>query len=148
MVRHNCPGSWNDAENSNGFFRNLLDTDLCSDQRYGVVANSALPCSAGTVGRILTPLKKIDLDRLLPSRRTRAMQMNNAITSIRQVAEWGMGSVGKVYRRLRLPLPFNPGHRGVSIENIFRLANYRVRTVWISQTRTTYEGTLELSGYM
>eukprot|EP00644_Phytophthora_capsici_P004611 jgi/Phyca11/63009/gw1.19.396.1 len=41
----------------------------------------------------------------------------------------------KVYSRLNLPLPYNPEVRGERINNLFRLANYRVRTVGVSQIR-------------
>lgn len=54
-------------------------------------------------GRIFTPLKEGDIDRLFPSVRRPARMLNYAITSVRQTAEWGMGSVEKVYHRLPLP---------------------------------------------
>ncbi|KAG6590961.1 uncharacterized protein IUM83_11193 [Phytophthora cinnamomi] len=57
-ARHNCPGSRNDAENCVEFRDNLLDEELCPDKRYGVVADSAFPCSGRMTDRILTPLKK------------------------------------------------------------------------------------------
>ena len=96
------------------------------------------------VGRILTPLKDGDLEKILPSRRSRVRAMHNAITSVRQAAEWGMGSVEKVYHRLRMPLPYDPQLRRVRLNNMFRLVNYRVRTVGISQIRTTFAGEMEL----
>ncbi|TYZ62841.1 hypothetical protein PybrP1_009015, partial [[Pythium] brassicae (nom. inval.)] len=43
--QHNCPGSWNEADTSVGFRAKFLDEELCPDQRYGVVADSAFPCS-------------------------------------------------------------------------------------------------------
>ena len=54
-----------------------------------------------------------------------------------------MGSVSKVYHRLDLPLPYNPEQRRVRLNNLFRLANYRVRTTDISQIRTTFSGVME-----
>ena len=96
------------------------------------------------VGRILTPLKDGDIEKILPSRRSRARALNNAITSVRQAAEWGMGSVEKVYHRLRLPLPYTPDLRRIRLNNMFRLANYRVRTVGISQIRSTFAGDFDV----
>ncbi|KAE8958335.1 hypothetical protein PF005_g33749 [Phytophthora fragariae] len=96
------------------------------------------------VGRILTPIKDGDLERIRPSLRSSARTLHNAITSVRQVAEWGMGSMQKVYSRLNLPLPYDPNIRGRRISNVFRIANYRVRTVGISQIRTTFSGEMEL----
>ncbi|ETK82871.1 hypothetical protein F441_12074 [Phytophthora nicotianae CJ01A1] len=71
--------------------------------------------------------------------------MHNAIISVRQAAEWGMGSIQKVYSRLNVPLPYDPELRGLRISNMFRLINYRVRTVGISQVRTTFSGDMDIS---
>ncbi|POM57913.1 Hypothetical protein PHPALM_37514 [Phytophthora palmivora] len=136
--KHNCPGSWNDSDTSVQFREKLLDPVLNPDTRYGVVADSAFPCGNDLVGRIVTPLKGGDLGRLVPSVRAVARRKCSAITSIRQAAEWGMGSVEKVYHRLVHPLPFNIEKRKLRLENLFRLANYRVRTVQVSQIRTTF----------
>ncbi|KAE8911795.1 hypothetical protein PF010_g5490 [Phytophthora fragariae] len=95
-------------------------------------------------GRILTPLKDGYLERILPSQRASARTLHNAITSVRYAAEWGMRSVQKIYSRLNLPLPYNPKFRGLCLENLFRMANYRVRTVGNSQIRTTFAGELEV----
>lgn len=122
----------------------MLDPKLCPDVRMNVVSDSAFPCSTTMTGRILTPLKDGDLERILPSLRSSARTLHNAITSVRQAAEWGMGSMQKVYSRLNLPLPYNPEVRGLRISNIFRMSNYRVRTVGISQIRTTFSGDMEM----
>lgn len=137
-AKHNCPGSWNDADTSLEFREKLLDPRLCPDQGLGVVSDSAFPCSAAMRGRILTPLKDGDIDRLLPSVRSSARRLHNAITSVRQAAEWGMGSVEKVFHRLLLPLPYDPERRRIQLSNMFHLANYRVRTTGISQILTTF----------
>ncbi|KAJ8524315.1 hypothetical protein ON010_g16803 [Phytophthora cinnamomi] len=64
--KHNCPGSWNDSDTTFGFRTKLLDPTYCPDARMNVVSDSAFPCSTAMVGRILTPLKDGDLDRILP----------------------------------------------------------------------------------
>jgi hypothetical protein len=136
--KHNCPGSWNDADTSLQFRELLRDPDLNPDPRYGIVAGSAFPCSAKKVGRIMTPLKDGDLGRLVPSIRPAALMMSGAITSIRQAIEWGMGSVEKLFHRLALPLPPDKDKRKVRLGNLLRLANYWVRTVEVSQILTTF----------
>ncbi|KAE9249504.1 hypothetical protein PF002_g5272 [Phytophthora fragariae] len=146
--KHNCPGSWNDSDTSLGFRNKLLDPVYCPDSRKNVVSDSAFPCSTTMIGRILTPLKDGDIERLHPSLRSSARTLHNAITSVRQAAEWGMGSVQKVYSRLNLPLPYDPVLRGLRLNNMFRLANYRVRTVGISQIRTTFAGEMELPEHL
>ncbi|KAE9083708.1 hypothetical protein PF010_g21108 [Phytophthora fragariae] len=107
-----------------------------------VVSDSAFPSSTAMVGRILTPLKDGDLEKILPSLRSSARTVHNAITSVRQAAEWGMGSIQKVYSRLNLPLPYDQKLRGMRLTNMFRMANFRVRTVGISQIRTTFTGSM------
>ncbi|ETI43643.1 hypothetical protein F441_11400 [Phytophthora nicotianae CJ01A1] len=87
-AKHNCPGSWNDGDTSLAFRRKLADPTLNPDARYGIVADSAFPCAGEMTGRILTPLKKGDLGRLVPSVRRVATSLSAAITSIRQSAEW------------------------------------------------------------
>jgi hypothetical protein len=141
--RHNCPGSWNDSDTSAGFRLKLLDSDLCPNQQYGVVSDSAFPCSSDMKGRIKTPAKQGEIDRLHPHLRSGATRLHNAIVSIRQAAEWGMGSVDKVYHRLKMPLPYDPQLRRLRLNNVFRLSNYRVRTVGISQIRTVFSRAME-----
>ncbi|GMF42323.1 unnamed protein product [Phytophthora fragariaefolia] len=80
------------------------------------------------VGKIMTPLKEGDLARLVSSVREVAQEKSGAITFVRQAAEWGMGSI-EVYRRLLHPLPYDKEKRKLRLDNLFRLANYRDRTV-------------------
>ncbi|KAE8958121.1 hypothetical protein PF011_g30896 [Phytophthora fragariae] len=120
--RHNCPGSWNDSDTSLGFRVKLLDPAFCPDPRMNVVSDSAFPSSTAMTERILTPLKDGDLERILPSLRASARALHNAITSVRQAAEWGMGSVQKIYSRLNLPLPYDPKLRDLRLDNLFRMA--------------------------
>ncbi|KAE9008465.1 hypothetical protein PR001_g15472 [Phytophthora rubi] len=120
--KHNCPGSWNDSDTSLRFRMKMLDPTYCPDARMNVVSDSAFPCSTNMTGRILTPLKDGDIERLVSSLHSSARTLHNAITSVRQAAEWGMGSMQKVFSRLNLPLPYNPEVRGRLLNNIFRAA--------------------------
>ncbi|KAI9895202.1 hypothetical protein PsorP6_018808 [Peronosclerospora sorghi] len=80
-------------------------------------------------GKIVTPLKRGDLKRAvrMGGNEEAIMQINVAVTSIRQAAEWGMGAVRKAFPRLLNTLPWNPDVRRVLLDNIHRLYNYRVR---------------------
>ncbi|OWZ09114.1 hypothetical protein PHMEG_00018239 [Phytophthora megakarya] len=129
---------WNDSDTGFAFREALRDPILNPDKRYGVVADSAFPCSDDMVGRILTPLKEGELGRVIPIVPEGAQEKSRAITSIRQTAEWGMGSVEKVYHRLLHPLPYDMDKRKLRLDNLFRLANFRVRMEEISQIRTTW----------
>ncbi|ETI48941.1 hypothetical protein F443_07091 [Phytophthora nicotianae P1569] len=74
--KHNCRGSWNDSDTSLEFRSKLLDPVMCPDPRMNVVSDLAFPCSATRAGRILTPLKDGDLDRIEPSLRSSARTLS------------------------------------------------------------------------
>jgi hypothetical protein len=59
-------------------------------------------------------------------------------------AEWGIGSMQKVYSQLNLPLSYDPELYGLRLNNIFRMSKFRVRTVGISQIRITFSGAMDL----
>lgn len=136
-TRHNYPGSWNDSETSKGFQAKLIDERL-SLQDHGVLSDSAFPVSGRLFGRILTPMKDGDLDRAHPAARRALTAISEAITSLRQPAEWGMGSTEKVYHRLTNRLPYNQRIRGRRLLTIMLLYNYRVRVTQISQIRSYF----------
>ncbi|ETO63233.1 hypothetical protein F444_19048 [Phytophthora nicotianae P1976] len=135
--RHNLPGSWNDGETSRQLQLRLADP-LWTVEGCGVVADSAFPVSRALFGRIRTPLKDGDLERAHIECRLGLVALSNAITSVRQAAEWGMGSAERCYRRLQLRLPFDPQERGRLLRNIYRLYNFRVRKTGISQIRSVF----------
>jgi hypothetical protein len=135
----NNPGSWNDAETSREFVEKLLSTEFCPDQTMGVVSDSAFPVSEALYTRIETPLKMGDLEKLPIEQQFIAMAKSNAICSIRQAAEWGMGAVEKVFRRLLEKLPFHPVLRELRLRNLHQLYNFRVRTTGISQIRNVFQ---------
>jgi hypothetical protein len=104
----------------------------------GVVADSAFPVSGEMIGLIITPLKAGDLARASPELRDILEYRSEQITSLRQAAEWGMGSAEKCFRILTRPLPFNQETRGRRLRTVYRLYNYRVRTTGISQIRNSF----------
>lgn len=131
--KYNCPGSWNDSDTSLQFREKLMDPVLNPDSRYGVVAESAFPCGVDMIVHIMTSLKDRALGGLVPSVRAAGQHTSGAITFVKQAAEWRMGSVEKVYPCLMHPLPYDQEKRKLRLDNLFRLANYRVRTVEVSQ---------------
>jgi hypothetical protein len=140
-ARHNAPGSWNDGETSRQFQAKLLNPILNADDEMGVLADTAFPVSGELCGKILTPLKDKDIERIDIRQRFNAVRMNNAILALRQAAEWGMGAIEKPFRRLILDLPWDRATRQVRLDNIFRLYNVRVRNLGISQISTVFMGT-------
>ena len=102
-IKHNCSGSWNDGDTSRQFREKLRDRHLTFHD-YGVLADSVFPVSGDMSGRIVTPLKDGDMERAVAwaGDELSITTLNNAVISIRQEAEWGMGAVEKVVRRLLL----------------------------------------------
>ena len=137
--RHNFVGSWNDGDISRGLQDKLRRDDI-NLPGYGITTDTAFPVAGDLLGRIMTPLKEGDEDRIPADIRPYALQLSSAVTRIRQAAEWGMDAVGKVYRILERKLPFNPHQRGQRLKNLFMLYNYRVRTTGISQIRSVFFG--------
>ncbi|KAH9181972.1 hypothetical protein AeNC1_016051, partial [Aphanomyces euteiches] len=138
--QNNFPDSWNDSEMSRPL-QELLQRPGILAPGVCVAADSAFPVSDGNFGRIVTPLKKGDLERASTDCQEAMVIVSNAITSLRQAAEWGMGYCPKVYRTLMLPLPYNPQVRARRLAVIYRLYNYRVRSTGISQIRSVFQPT-------
>jgi hypothetical protein len=135
--RHNCPGSWNDGEMSRALQLKLSDPAMVGPGMK-LASDSAFPIRGDVEGRIVTPLKEGDLERVPPECRLAMQVMSDSITSLRQAAEWGMGAACKVYRQLSLPLPYNPQKRALRLTNVFRLYNFRVRRTGISQIKNVF----------
>jgi hypothetical protein len=135
--KHNIVGSWNDGDTSRKFQEKLLDENI-NLPNHGVLSDSAFPVRKGLEGKILTPLKDGDLERQPIHLQVVIQACSNAITSMRQSAEWGMGAVEKVYRRLLNKLPFDQDVRARRLDVIYRLYNFRVRMTGISQIRSYF----------
>ncbi|KAI9363017.1 hypothetical protein DFJ73DRAFT_756679 [Zopfochytrium polystomum] len=90
-VRMNCPGSWNDGDIVQPLVEKLSD-DRYMCPGYAITADSAFLVTGNAFQRIITPLKEGDLNRSSPETRLALEALCSAITSIRQAAEWGMGS--------------------------------------------------------
>jgi hypothetical protein len=137
--KHNFVGSWNDGDMSRPFQEKICRDDINVDG-HGVLSDSAFPVSGDCFTRIMTPLKENDELRIAdPVAQRMALRVSAAITSMRQPAEWGMGAVEKVYRRLLVPLPYDKAVRGRRLRTLYKLYNFRVRTTGISQIKNYFE---------
>eukprot|EP00808_Paulinella_micropora_P032049 g41816.t1 len=65
--------------------------------------------------------------------------LHSMVTSVRQSAEWGMGSLQKQFPRITLPLPHNADKRALVLECCFRLYNFRNRMGGRNQIRTSFD---------
>ena len=95
----------------------------------------AFPVSNEMFGRILTPVKDGDIERSPPHLRGILSRISAACTSTCQSAEWGMGSVATTYRILERKLPSHHQKRGLMLNTLYKLYNYRVRTTGMSNKK-------------
>ena len=74
-----------------------------------------------------------------PVARANALARDHQLLSFRQTAEWGNGTLQRVFGRLRIPLTLNyKRSRATILENCVRLCNLRTRRVGLNQIRTVY----------
>ena len=69
-ARHNCPGSWNDGEMSCALQLKLCDP-LLVGENMKLASDSAFSIRGDIKGKIVTPLKEGDLERIPPECRSR-----------------------------------------------------------------------------
>jgi hypothetical protein len=84
-------------------------------------------------------------DTVLPSQRdllSLHLTEQNAAVSLRQAAEWGMGSIQAACKRLKTRLPFNPKVRARIIWTAVYFLNFRTIHVGLNQIKTVF-GTLQ-----
>ncbi|ETV66118.1 hypothetical protein H257_17280 [Aphanomyces astaci] len=91
---HNHAWSWNDGDTRFSLQMKYLDGKRTA-AGLGVVAGSAFPVCDDLRGKIRTPLKDGDLGLASSLCHIGVLMMSNAITSLRQTAEWGMGESRK-----------------------------------------------------
>ncbi|KAI9915032.1 hypothetical protein PsorP6_008415 [Peronosclerospora sorghi] len=105
-MKHSGPGSWNDGETGREFRQKLFDP-FFTLKEHGVLSDSAFPVSGAMSGKIVTPLKRGDLERAvrMGGNEETIRKINVAVTSILQAAEWVMGAVRKAFPRLLNTLP-------------------------------------------
>jgi hypothetical protein len=69
----------------------------------------------------------------------RILELDRAIISQRQAAEWGMGALQGQFGRLRTKLPINSKKRKLILKTIVLLYNYRCDRVGFNQIRTVFK---------
>ena len=71
-------------------------------------------------------------------------RLQNQLKSVRQAAEWGMGTLQATCKRLTLPLGINPRERARLMNISIRFLNYRTANVGLNQIRTVFGNIDEL----
>jgi hypothetical protein len=128
-VRYNCPGSWHDSIVALPIY-DVLNNIILTPPPYRIIADSAFVATDRCV-TCLTVTQAASATRA-------AQQMNAAVVSVRQAAEWGMHSLQSVFHRLTLPFPCDVAYNQQVLDVAFRLFNFHAR--WDgNQTRTVFD---------
>ncbi|TYZ65063.1 hypothetical protein PybrP1_011131 [[Pythium] brassicae (nom. inval.)] len=105
--------------------RRQLYLKLCNERLTvsgtDATANTAFPVLKGTCGKIVTPLKQGDLERIHTDVQLVVTALSNAVTSLGQAAELEMGVPSKCDRASELSLSPSPATRARCLVNIYRL---------------------------
>ena len=75
--KHNCVGSWNDADMS----RELQDKLMLIPDGLGIVSDPAFPASKELVGKICSPLKDGELEKAHPDVQCLLLRLSSNITA-------------------------------------------------------------------
>eukprot|EP00808_Paulinella_micropora_P001769 g30239.t1 len=137
--RYNCPGSWHDARIAAPLFEILQDD---TPSPFYIVGDSAFPKFRNKIMRCLKPstVERYEQRKTFSEERIKELKiLHNMVTSVRQSAEWGMGSLQKQFPRITLPLPHNADKRALVLECCFRLYNFRNRMGGRNQIRTSFD---------
>jgi hypothetical protein len=129
----NYPGSWHDANVSHGLITRLLDPQKTPDLFF-VAADSAFPHSGVLRTKIKTPLNK----QTEPSATSEQKKYSAALTSIRQMAEWGMRGLRSKFPRLHCPLTSDDSNRLLLIKTAIYVYNLKVSHIGLSQIRSVF----------
>ena len=138
----NLPGSYHDAWAATDLRIRMREKPGFLREGYCIVGDTAFPRTKDMEGKIVTPYKQDDVERVFhTATREELMEMrvrHSYVVSIRQAAEWGMREIQGQFARLRLPLPCDAFERQRMLAIIIHLHNLRARRVEINQIRTVY----------
>ena len=135
----NYPGSWHDAAIANrGLFRQLAarcDAGSC------VAADSAFP-KLSTCPHMLRVDKEsekmAECNQMSNKDVAMYVAMQNAIISVRQAAEWGMGLFQASFKRLKLPLYYGPFRRKQLLQLCIHMQQYKTVNIGLNQIQTVF----------
>ena len=137
FARLNCPGSQHDVR-AMGELRDILLNDEEFPRPFGVQADSAFPHVGFFRGRVETPLKSNELARIPEELRAAARRYRTQLSGVRVAVEWGMAGIKNVWGQLQKLLPYDDVFRANILLCVVYMHNFRVRTVELSQIRSTF----------
>ena len=144
-VYGNSPGNCHDSTIAEPLYCLLMDTCASDDGPFRIAADSAFKNAGDLRHYIFKPLKSDALARMANDADVSVDELAGRITqhrscvSVRQAAEWGMGSLQKDFRILRGPLPADAAERRQILDAVVLLHNFRcVVARCPNQIRTTF----------
>ena len=140
----NCPGSWHDSKIGTYGFYDAVRTQPCG---YHIAGDSAFKTK---LAGLLVVAKSSARRPADPRANLEWQKLQSALVSVRQCAEWGMGTFQATWKRTRTRLPYNPWYRKLLLETCVQLTNFRTLHVGLNQIKTVFGSLKEqesLGGY-
>jgi hypothetical protein len=138
----NAPGSEHDSTLARRMYDLLRHN---TPKGFGLAADAAFSTRGDLADKIWKPLTTTQLrnasenETVSVRKLVALLKKHRAAVSVRQGAEWGMGSIQNVFRRVNLPLSATHSTRLQLLKIVTHLFNFRVRTTGISQIGTVYD---------
>lgn len=143
----NYPGSWHDAQVSMSLIKTVLDRI----GTYAVCVDQGFPRGGDLFGIFVGPLSKRARRNLAPALAPVMLQKHAVYVSLRQAAEWGMRALQGTFARMSSRLTSNKEKRGLILQGIVLLHNFRTSYIGLNQIRKVfdpeYEQYINLDGY-
>ena len=121
----NFPGSWHDGS----ITTNLLPFITGKIQGYKICVDQGFPRSGDACQILVGPYSKRSACRLAPNLRPYLLRMSATYTSLRQASEWGMKALQGSFPRCKARLPSCKVKRGLVLEAIVLIHNFRTELV-------------------
>jgi hypothetical protein len=135
----NFPGSWHDTTVSAQLIRVVIECIgiycICVDQGF--------PRSGELYGRFVGPISRRLRAQLAPALRDVVMQQHAVYVSLRQASEWGMRALQGTFSRLKSRLTSNKMKRGLLMQCVVLLHNFRTAHVGLNQIATVFNAHYE-----
>ena len=144
----NFPGSWHDSAVAYDLIKLVLSKE---NFEFAFCVDQGFPRSGLLQDLFVGPYTKKYLRGLHANIRALLLERMAKYVSLRQAAEWGMRALQGTFTRLKSRLTANSRTRGLIIETILLLSNFRTVHVGLNQIATVfnphYEQYINLDGY-
>ncbi len=148
---YNAPGSWHDSHVAEPLITVVLEKIVDQGFSYKVCVDQGF-CRSGELYDVFVgPMSKKKRRALAPLLRPYLIELHNRYVSLRQSSEWGMRSLQGIFSRLKARLKSDTKTRGLIIQSILLLHNFRTSKVGLNQIAEVfsphYEQVINFDGY-